>query len=89
MMIVNFQPTHSEELSLPNAFNVDLLVSNWSALDVDDDLGDEIIMMILLMMIIMILLQKVSIGAFIDCEDFVDNIVGDGLDNDHNDCTNV
>ena len=57
MMIVNFQPTHSEELSLPNAFNVDLLVSNWSALDVDDDLGDEIIMMILLMMIIVILVM--------------------------------
>ena len=45
-MIRNFQPTHSEKLSLPNAFNVDPLVSNGVSFEVDDDVdgyggGDE------------------------------------------------
>ena len=42
-MIRNFQPTHSEKLSLPNAFNVDPLVSNGVSFEVDDDEdGDDV-----------------------------------------------
>ena len=90
MMIMNFQPIHSEKLSLPNAFNVDPLVSNWGPLDVDDDLVNEIIMIDLLMMIIMIsvMLMKIMMvipfsstsehWSLIDFEEYlVKNIVDD------------